>query len=234
MTNKQFWIGVALAIFFVLGLHLHGWAEPSFESYSEARSVRVCAFVDGQLAKCGTGIFTGRNSVTTALHVVSPIHIENPDENNDIGLDAVPDIMILRDTEENFEPAVLRASYTAVDLAVLTVKGVAPQAILRDVFWRGEDVLAIGNPMGHDFVAVKTKVVGIIPFQRADGSGTMYLISVDSKGGKITHGFSGGGLFTAQGMIGMIQMCEPESETCWALPTAVIENEVKGLNQRVK
>lgn len=226
---SKWWSVVGLLVLF--GITFSYGNEPkqmSQGAYSQARTIKICATAEGHVIKCGSGVFIERNKVLTAFHVVSPITVRDgpalPPRQVEAG------ILILRENATEFEEAILISSAPAYDMAIIRVHGAAPQAILHSEFWRGEKVWAVGNPGGRDFSVIETYVSGIIPME-FPGVGILNLIAIDAKSNKITHGFSGGGLFTAQGMIGIVQMCNEEADTCLALPTAVIQKQIERKNK---
>ncbi len=172
--------------------------------------------------KCGSGVFIRKNKILTAFHVVSDVYL-------DPALPPVhPQISILRESGEKFEYAVLLSSYPAYDIAILKVDGIAPEVILSDKSYRGERVWAVGNPGGRDFKVVETTITGIDIIGKPNFPGTRELLELDSKKNLITHGFSGGGIFSDTGMIGILQLCSDQLNTCLAMPTSEIEKQIKG------
>lgn len=213
---------------FIVSLFLTGYGIPALATmglgpYSQIRTVKICATGEGHEFKCGSGVYLRNNIVLTAFHVVSDVMMIEAGRPRTL----TPSIVVLRENTEAYEPAVLISSYPAYDIALIRLPGVAPQAILEEEFDRGEKVWAVGNPSGRDFKIVETYVSSLDLIEH-EGIGLVEMISVDSKNNQITHGFSGGGLFTSRGLIGIVQLCSEEANTCLAMPTREINKLIKG------
>jgi S1-C subfamily serine protease len=219
----------SIAIAISLSLSFHGFAhgEMGQKEYATARTVRICAVHGSMSYKCGSGVFVKRNLILTALHVVDEFDNITRLPGSQLSVEhIVPDVVVLRSESNHFEKAVVVSTASDYDIALIRLPGVAPEVILDDYFYRGQKAIAIGNPMGRDFTAIETRITGIDLIQSPLGVKLLELISIDSKDDRITHGFSGGGLFTDRGMVGIIQLCDESSHTCLAMPTREIRKQI--------
>jgi len=146
---------------------------------------------DGQQAQLGSGsgiILTSDGYIVTCKHVVD-------------GAETIK--VILNDDTEH--EAKLIGSDSRTDLAVLKIEatGLVPATLGdSDMLTVGEDVIAIGNPLGELRGTATSGIVSALSREVTVGSMDMSLIQTDAA---ISPGNSGGGLFNASGsLIGIV------------------------------
>jgi len=146
---------------------------------------------DGQQAQLGSGsgiILTSDGYIVTCKHVVD-------------GAETIK--VILNDDTEH--EAKLIGSDSRTDLAVLKIEatGLTPATLGdSDMLTVGEDVIAIGNPLGELRGTATSGIVSALSREVTVGSMDMSLIQTDAA---ISPGNSGGGLFNASGsLIGIV------------------------------
>jgi len=146
---------------------------------------------DGQQAQLGSGsgiILTSDGYIVTCKHVVD-------------GAETIK-IILNDDTEHE---AKLIGSDARTDLAVLKIEatGLTPATLGdSDMLTVGEDVIAIGNPLGELRGTATSGIVSALSREVTVGSMDMSLIQTDAA---ISPGNSGGGLFNASGsLIGIV------------------------------
>ncbi|PKM38805.1 MAG: serine protease HtrA [Firmicutes bacterium HGW-Firmicutes-9] len=146
---------------------------------------------DGQQAQLGSGsgiILTSDGYIVTCKHVID-------------GAETIT--VILNDDTEH--EAKLIGSDSRTDLAVLKIEatGLVPATLGdSDMLTVGEDVIAIGNPLGELRGTATSGIVSALSREVTVGSMDMSLIQTDAA---ISPGNSGGGLFNASGsLIGIV------------------------------
>ncbi len=146
---------------------------------------------DGQKAQLGSGsgiILTSDGYIVTCKHVID-------------GAETIT--VILNDDTEH--EAKLIGSDSRTDLAVLKIEatGLVPATLGdSDMLTVGEDVIAIGNPLGELRGTATSGIVSALSREVTVGSMDMSLIQTDAA---ISPGNSGGGLFNASGsLIGIV------------------------------
>jgi len=146
---------------------------------------------DDQQAQLGSGsgiILTSDGYIVTCKHVVD-------------GAETIK--VILNDDTEH--EAKLIGSDSRTDLAVLKIEatGLTPATLGdSDMLTVGEDVIAIGNPLGELRGTATSGIVSALSREVTVGSMDMSLIQTDAA---ISPGNSGGGLFNASGsLIGIV------------------------------
>jgi len=146
---------------------------------------------DGQQAQLGSGsgiILTSDGYIVTCKHVID-------------GAETIK--VILNDDTEH--EAKLIGSDSRTDLAVLKIEatGLVPATLGdSDMLTVGEDVIAIGNPLGELRGTATSGIVSALSREVTVGSMDMSLIQTDAA---ISPGNSGGGLFNASGsLIGIV------------------------------
>lgn len=164
---------------------------------------RVSPLEERVLVKQGTGLFIGVGEILTDNHVV----------------DECDRILVLRENEQEFRPAIIVSSDPVKDLAILKIDDSEnPQVMFTEQFKMGDPVLSVGNAIGPDFEVSRTKVVGF-------GLGT--LENGDVRNGillncnEIRPGFSGGGVFLTSGehagyLIGTVEAIRMDEKHCIA------------------
>lgn len=128
----------------------------------------------------GSGVFVSPvGHILTCAHMVSVGEAQSIVVTTSRGL-KIPAILLYKDDRR--------------DLALLKVEGTYPYATIADRVQLGEEVLAIGNPLGNDF----TVTHGIVSHLDRDiGEGFLFM-QTDAG---IHHGNSGGPLFNVRGEV---------------------------------
>jgi len=146
---------------------------------------------DNQQAQLGSGsgiILTNDGYIVTCKHVV----------------DGAETIKVILNDDTEYE-AKLIGSDSRTDLAVLKIEatGLTPATLGdSDMLTVGEDVIAIGNPLGELRGTATSGIVSALSREVTVGSMDMSLIQTDAA---ISPGNSGGGLFNASGsLIGIV------------------------------
>lgn len=242
MTAKRIMLVSALGwglVFLVLLKSLHAEKAMGVPQYATKRSVKVCA-ESGVGQACGTGSFIGKGIILTENHIIKDMEYIGIDTSNPNVLiektSPTQKVMVLRSDSQAFEPAIVVTKDSDKDLAILSVstEEANSEIILNFEFRRGEEVWAIGNPNGQDFLTIKTKIVGVWHFNYHNGV-ERDLIEFDSKDNKIRAGFSGGGIYNLNGgLIGILEMCSEEVVTCIAIPAKDLQTYLSNKNKEKK
>jgi hypothetical protein len=95
-----------------------------------------------------------------------------------------------------------------------------------------EEIWLVGSPQGYNFDSTVTYVSGLMLFPRYDLKGPIRMMNVNSKNNKVRSGYSGGGVFSKNGLIGILQVCAPQAKTCGAMPISEIQRE-RRLNNKI-
>jgi S1-C subfamily serine protease len=149
----------------------------------------------------GSGVVISREGddilILTNHHVVDPKFAESDGANSD-PVESVGKLRITYYNEQSNPGTVIWLAPHQIDLAIVRVA--APKEI-EPITWRtgpkvlaGQEVFAVGNPMGLDWTYTKG-VVSAIRMAKF-GKFDVAMIQTDTS---ITHGNSGGGLYTSKG-----------------------------------
>ena len=180
----------------------------------EKSTVKVCAIFSLGM-KCGTGMQVDGGRVITDFHVISP---DGP---------LKPIILVLKSGMTTFIPAIVISTDAGRDLAILNTQyNKKSDVILRESYRLGDEVDVIGNPGGRDFERTKTTITGTF-LSYIPGVGFTDLIQLDSQNNRIRAGYSGGGVFLNGEMIGTVEACEYQSNTCLAIPTKILKSQLR-------
>lgn len=211
-----------VAIMLFLGAMIAKGAQNSMGEvpYVTARTVKICALFDNDM-KCGTGFFNSRNTIVTDYHVISPQKAEEELEPNQPNK-----ILVLLPSATYFVEVKASFSQPNRDFAILNISGVQPSVILYDDYDRNDAVWVIGNPSGVDFEVTNTKITGSYPELFTDGT-LVNMIQLDSKDNRLRPGYSGGGVFTQNGMIGTLESCAPSVNMCLAIPSSSLQQMIE-------
>ena len=168
---------------------------------------------DSQQVQAGSGsgiILTSDGYIVTCKHVVD-------------GAETIK--VILNDDTEH--EAKLIGSDSRSDLAVLKIEATAlTPATLgdSDMLTVGEDVIAIGNPLGELRGTATSGIISALSREVTVGSTSMTLIQTDAA---ISPGNSGGGLFNASGSLVGIVNAKASSSNSEGLGFAIPVSSVK-------
>ncbi len=168
---------------------------------------------NGQQAQLGSGsgiILTSDGYIVTCKHVVD-------------GAETIK--VILNDDSEH--EAKLIGSDTRSDLAVLKIDktGLAPATLGdSDMLTVGEDVIAIGNPLGELRGTATSGIISALSREVTVENAKMKLIQTDAA---ISPGNSGGGLFNASGSLVGIVNAKASSSNSEGLGFAIPVSSVK-------
>jgi S1-C subfamily serine protease len=192
-------------------------------SDSITQSVQICAVNSVGPQKCGTGVSIGNGLVLTANHVISDEEMLNS-TGAVVGFDRyIP--MVLRHNATQYEQAIVVERYPQIDIALLRVKNAPPAVALSETFERDEEVWLVGSPEGYNFDVTITRITGLMLFSRYDGKGPIRMLNINSKDNKVRPGYSGGGVFTSHGLVGILQVCAAGARACGAMPISEIQKE---------
>lgn len=202
--------------------------------YGTNRSVKVCAVYPTLGMACGTGLLLGKGKVLTENHIIDTLSVNGVIISSTgfkpLYLEESPlKVLVLRQDEQEFVPAIVIATHSFKDLALLRIEDdVTPSVIFDFEFYRGEEVFAIGNPSSGDFVPVKTKIVGVYLYK--DGKELRNLVMIDAQDNKIRPGFSGGGIFNKNGgLVGVVEVCNESEKVCAGISSKYIQNWLNSL-----
>lgn len=165
----------------------------------------------------GSGIIlTSDGYIVTCKHVV----------------DGVDTIKVILNNDQEYE-AKLVGSDSRSDLAVLKIdaSGLTPATLGdSDMLTVGEDVIAIGNPLGELRGTATSGIVSALSREVTVGSIKMSLVQTDAA---ISPGNSGGGLFNASGsLIGIVNAKASSSEAeglGFAIPVSSVKTIISNL-----
>ena len=147
-------------------------------------------------------------------------------------IDGVDTIKVILNNDEEYD-ATLVGSDSRSDLAVLKIDatGLTPATLGdSDMLTVGEDVIAIGNPLGELRGTATSGIVSALSREVTVGSVSMSLIQTDAA---ISPGNSGGGLFNASGsLIGIVNAKASSSDAeglGFAIPVSSVKTIISNL-----
>lgn len=161
----------------------------------------------------GSGVIVGRDAGSSAYYIVTNNHV----------IDGASKIEVTLRSGETYE-ASLVATDVAGDIAVVRI---TEEASLNMAVWAnsdalkvGEDMIAIGNPLGSLGGTVTKGILSATERSIAVGDYTMTLLQTDTA---INPGNSGGGLFNMRGeLVGIVNAKTSDEEVegiCFAIPS---------------
>ncbi len=172
-----------------------------------------------QQAQLGSGsgiILTSDGYIVTCKHVV----------------DGAETIKVILNDDTEYE-ATLIGSDTRSDLAVLKIEatGLSPATLGdSDMLTVGEDVIAIGNPLGELRGTATSGIISALSREVTVENTTMSLIQTDAA---ISPGNSGGGLFNASGsLVGIVNAKASSSDSeglGFAIPVSSVKTIISNL-----
>ena len=190
-------------------------SNPGFPFGSDNGSTNA----EGQQVQAGSGsgiILTSDGYIVTCKHVV----------------DGAETIKVILNDETEYE-ATLVGSDSRSDLAVLKIEatGLSPATLGdSDMLTVGEDVIAIGNPLGELRGTATSGMISALSREVTVGSMDMSLIQTDAA---ISPGNSGGGLFNASGsLIGIVNAKASSSNSeglGFAIPVSSVKTIISNL-----
>lgn len=189
-------LSVAVGLFVMLGLMVAMNPKNLGDRTAHERTVKVVAKLQGGSFQ-GAGVLARQGLVLTVAHIFV-------DENTG-KLYPNPQLLVLKQGDIEFRPAILKFYSADKDIAILQFndeKAIKPLILTRK--WAYGDFLSfLGNGDGGDFEAGHTRIMAVDYIKRRSRVDPLFVYPCDT--GK--PGFSGTGLFNNRGeLVGLFEL----------------------------